>query len=101
MNPKQQYHKVTLRSWLALLLCSFVFSTTLVAQPQSAPLISLDELQPGMKGEVWTVFKGSAPESFSVQVTGILRNALGPGKSMILCELTDPRVQAMGAVVRA
>ena len=98
MNPKQQYHKVTLRSWLALLLCSFVFSTTLVAQPQSAPLISLDELQPGMKGEVWTVFKGSAPESFSVQVTGILRNALGPGKSMILCELTDPRVQAMGAV---
>jgi hypothetical protein len=68
------------------------------AQPQSAPLISLDDLQPGMKGEVWTVFKGNAPESFGVQVTGILRNALGPGKSMILCELTDPRVQAMGAV---
>jgi len=41
-----------------------------------------------MKGEVWTVFKGSAPESFAVQVTGILQNALGPGKSMILCELT-------------
>jgi len=61
-------------------------------------LIAIDELQPGMKGEVWTVFKGHAPESFSVQVTGILRNALGPGKSMILCELTDPRVQAMGAV---
>jgi hypothetical protein len=30
-------------------------------------------------------------------VTGVLRNALGPGKSMIVCELTDPRVQKMGA----
>ncbi len=82
------------------LLCALCVSVVgyLPAQPQNAPLISLDELQPGMKGEVWTVFKGSAPESFGVQVTGVLRNALGPGKSMILCELTDPRVQAMGAV---
>ncbi|HEY8995167.1 MAG TPA: SpoIVB peptidase S55 domain-containing protein [Lacunisphaera sp.] len=70
----------------------------LVAQPQNAPLISIDELQSGMKGEVWTVFRGHNPEPFGVQVTGILRNALGPGKSMILCELTDPRVQSMGAV---
>ena len=78
-------------------LCASVVNQ-LAAQPQNAPLISLDELQPGMKGEVWTVFKGHDPEPFAVQVTGILRNALGPGKSMILCELTDPRVQAMGAV---
>ena len=78
-----------------------IFATlvlNLLAQPQNAPLISLEELQPGMKGEVWTVFKGSNPEPFGVQVTGILRNALGPGKSMILCELTDARVQGMGAV---
>ncbi len=51
-----------------------------------------------MKGEVWTVFKGTASEPFAVQVTGVLQNALGPGKSLILCELTDPRVQGMGAV---
>lgn len=70
----------------------------LPAQPQGAPLLPLEELQPGMKGEVWTVFRGHAPEPFGVQVTGVLRNALGPGKSMILCELTDPRVQSMGAV---
>ena len=70
----------------------------LVAQPLNAPVLPLDQLQPGMKGEVWTVFKGSNPEPFAVQVTGVIRNALGPGKSMILCELTDPRVQSMGAV---
>ena len=75
-----------------------ILALPLPAQPVNAPLIPLNELQPGMKGEVWTVFKGNSPEAFSVQVTGILRNALGPGKSMILCELTDPRVQSMGAV---
>lgn len=69
-----------------------------LAQPGDAPLIPLEELQPDMVGEVWTVFRGSQPEAFAVKVTGVLRNALGPGKSLILCELTDPRVQSMGAV---
>ncbi len=68
------------------------------AQPANAPVLPLSELQPGMKGEVWTVFRGSQSEPFGVQVTGVLQNALGPGKSLILCELTDPRVQPMGAV---
>jgi hypothetical protein len=81
--------------------CLAVFATLVLelsAVPVNAPLIPLAELQPGMKGEVWTVFQGRDSEPFTVQVTGILRNALGPGKSMILCELTDPRVQNMGAV---
>ena len=85
---------------LKLLLCVLCASLghPVRAQPANAPLLPLTELQPGMTGEVWTVFKGSTPEPFTVQVTGILRNALGPGKSMILCELTDSRVQLMGAV---
>jgi hypothetical protein len=70
----------------------------LVAQPADAPIIPLDELKAGQRGEVWTVFRGSKAEPFTVEVTGVLRNALGPGKSLILCQLTDPRVQNMGAV---
>jgi hypothetical protein len=68
------------------------------AQPADAPTIPLDELKPGQQGVVWTVFRGTQPEPFNVEVTGILRNALGPGKSLIVCQLTDPRVQNMGAV---
>lgn len=88
------------RTKLIALLCALCASmgSHLSAQPVNAPLLPLSEVQPGMKGEVWTVFKGRDAESFAVAVTGILRNALGPGKSMILCELTDPRVQSMGAV---
>ncbi len=80
-------------------LFSITISTVVLSgRVLDAPLMPLEDLQPGMKGEVWTVFKGQEPEPFSVQVTGVLHNALGPGKSMILCELIDPRVQSMGAV---
>jgi hypothetical protein len=84
------------------LTCSLVILAALAravfAQPADAPTIPLDELKPGQQGEVWTVFRGTKPEPFTVEVTGVLRNALGPGKSLIVCQLTDPRVQNMGAV---
>jgi hypothetical protein len=82
--------------------CSLLFlgvlAHALFAQPETPAILPLDELKPGMHGEVWTVFQGTKPEAFTVEVTGVLRNALGPGKSLILCRLTDPRVQNMGAV---
>lgn len=68
------------------------------AQPASPGTMALSELKPGQQGQVWTVFQGTKPEPFSVEVTGVVQNALGPGKSIILCRLTDPRVQDMGAV---
>ncbi|MBL9191667.1 MAG: hypothetical protein JNJ82_04860 [Opitutaceae bacterium] len=86
---------------VAGLICALVLTWSTgysASQPADALPIALHELQPGMKGEVWTVFQGTAPEPFEVEVTGVVRNALGPGKALILCRLTDPRVQAMGAV---
>lgn len=85
-----------LRCFLPFLLGAVV--SAVAAQPTDAPIIPLDDLKPGQHGEVWTVFQGTKPEPFTVEVTGVLRNALGPGKSLILCRLTDPRVQDMGAV---
>ncbi len=77
-----------------------LFSLFLHAAPQpvDAPLLPLSEVKAGMKGEVWTVFRGTQPEPFAVEVTGVVDNAIGPGKAMIICELSDPRVQSMGAV---
>ncbi len=66
--------------------------------PADAPILPLAEVRAGMQGEVWTVFQGTHPEPFTVEVTGVIRNALGPGKHIVLCRLTDPRVQDMGAV---
>jgi hypothetical protein len=84
-------------AFAALLGISPLFAIPQV-QPVNAPVIGLDELKAGQAGVVWTVFEGTQPEPFAVEVTGVIRNALGPGKSLILCKLTDPRVQNMGAV---
>ncbi|MEX2044445.1 MAG: SpoIVB peptidase S55 domain-containing protein [Opitutus sp.] len=83
---------------LCLSLFFVVLSRGLCSPPRDAAVLSIDELKPGQAGEVWTVFQGTEPESFAVEVTGVLRNALGPGKSLIVCKLTDPKVQHMGAV---
>jgi hypothetical protein len=81
-----------------LTLCLLASAAGLWAQPPSGESLPLSEIKEGQKGEVWTVFQGTTPEPFTVEVTGVVRNALGPGKSIILCRLTDPRVQNMGAV---
>ena len=87
-----------MRRLTCCLLILAAFTRAAIAQPADAPIIPLDELKAGQQGVVWTVFKGTQPEPFTVEVTGVLRNALGPGKSLIVCQLTDERVQKMGAV---
>jgi hypothetical protein len=81
-----------------MLKLAALVAASLHAQPANAPALPLSEILPGQRGEVWTVFQGDKIEPFVVEVTGVLHNALGPGKSLIVCELTDPRVQKMGAV---
>jgi hypothetical protein len=83
---------------LLIVVFAFLAGRLLAEQPVNAPIYPLDDLRAGQRGQVWTVFRGTEPEPFDVEVTGVVRNALGPGKSIILCQLTDPRVQNMGAV---
>src|SRR5450432_1583131 len=85
------------RTFLTLCLLATLASNA-PAQPVSAEAMPLSEIKAGQHGEVWTVFEGTKPEPFTVEVSGVILNALGPGKSIILCKLTDPRVQNMGAV---
>lgn len=84
---------------VSVCLLALSLTTPAISAPRpDGPPLALSELAAGDVGQVWTVFQGTKPEPFAVEVTGIIRNALGPGKSLILCRLTDPRVQAMGAV---
>ena len=87
-----------LRRFFLLGVSLLVWTILRAEQPVHPSLITLDEIKPGQIGEVWTVFEGTKAEPFQVTVAGIVRNALGPGKSLILCRMTDPRVQKMGAV---
>ncbi len=50
-------------------------------------ILKLSEVKRGMKGYAWTVFQGTEPEAFPVEVIGIWKNALGPRQDVILAKL--------------
>ncbi|MFO0674727.1 MAG: SpoIVB peptidase S55 domain-containing protein [Polyangiaceae bacterium] len=53
--------------------------------------ISVDEIKEGMKGYGLTVFKGSSPEKFDVEVIGVLHN-FRPSQDLILVKTPHPRL---------
>lgn len=72
-------------------LC-FVVSASLfgAAIAQSTPgFIHVDEIRPGMKGYGLSVFRGTAPERFDVEVIDVLHN-FRPDQDMILIRTPHP-----------
>jgi hypothetical protein len=53
--------------------------------------ISVDEIKDGMKGYGLTVFKGTEPERFDVEVVGVLKN-FRPSQALILVKTPHPRL---------
>lgn len=63
-----------------------------VARGDAKPrTISVDEIKDGMKGYGLTVFKGTEPERFDVEVVGVLRN-FRPSQELILIKTPHPRL---------
>jgi len=50
----------------------------------NAQFFPLSELREGMKGTARTVFRGSEPEEFNVEILGIVPGAIGPKQDMIV-----------------
>jgi SpoIVB peptidase S55 len=61
----------------------------------AAPTISLSEIQRGQKGYGLSVFSGTEPERFDVEVIGVMRN-LSPEVSYILARLTGKGLEKSG-----
>ena len=56
----------------------------------SARYIPLDEIHRGMKGYGLTVFHGTAPEPFDLEVVSVVKN-FSPGRDAFLIKCDDPR----------
>lgn len=75
-----------------LLLGSLVFGqapakNSTVSFPKkdtSLNFMPLSEVKEGMKGNAWTVFQGTQPEEFNVEILGILPGAVGPKQDLII-----------------
>jgi len=50
----------------------------------------LSDIKPGMKGEWRTTISGTAIQTFSLEVLGVMQNFVGPQHAVILCQATDP-----------
>ncbi len=64
-----------------------------VRDPRFFPV---EELHSGMKGVAWTVFSGTEPQEFGVEVLGVLPGFPGPRQSAIIARLTGANVEKTG-----
>ncbi len=61
------------------------------------PIITVDEVRPGQKGYGLSVFAGSVPERFEVEVIGVWRNPV-PELSYILTRLSGMGLERSGVI---
>jgi len=62
-----------------------------------SPTIGVSEIHEGMRGYGLTVFKGTEPERFDVEVIGVLHN-FRPGQDLILIKTPHPRLDIVKTV---
>jgi SpoIVB peptidase S55 len=59
-------------------------------------LFPLEDVRPGMKGVARTVFSGSEPQEFGLEILGVLNGYTGPRQSTIIARLSGPNVDRTG-----
>jgi hypothetical protein len=83
---------------LALSLTGFASSSLSSVAPLNAPVMSVDQVRPGMKGVAYTVFQGTLPEPMEVEILGVLRDVNGPKSDIILVRLRGEKAEYSGVV---
>src|SRR6185436_10326779 len=100
--------KLTKKTAAFLIILAFVLSVFSLAgaQEKSAAvtlrtvggntILPIQDLRPGMKGVARTVFSGSAPEDFGIEIIGVLPSFNGPRQSLIIGKLSGANVDKTG-----
>jgi hypothetical protein len=90
--------KRALRSRLLAAAALLVLPAALFASETLPPLMTVDEVRPGMRGYALTVFEGVTPEPMEVEVLGVMRNVNGPRGDVILVRLHGEKIEFSGVV---
>src|SRR4051794_14151468 len=69
---------------------------TSVSSTTDARLFPLEDVKPGLKGIARTVFSGTGPEEFGVEILGVLPGFPAPRQSAIIARLTGPLTERTG-----
>ena len=63
-------------------------SKSFASKTSKAQFFPVSELKEGMRGTARTVFRGSVPEEFTVEILGVVPGAIGPHQDMIVGRLS-------------
>jgi hypothetical protein len=100
----------SVRRWVHLTVISVtasLFGGLLVAPPAGAAIepcttppavFPIGNLTAGMMATGWTVLQGTTPESFDVEVLGVLQDAIAPGYDLILIKASGANIDAIGGM---
>lgn len=62
--------------------------TVSTVKTSGAQILPLAEVKEGMRGTARTVFRGTQPEEFNVEILGVLPGAIGPHQDLIIGKLS-------------
>ena len=66
--------------------------------PRETKFFPLSEIRRGQHAVAYTVFEGVKPEPMDVEILGVLKDAIGPGRDMILARLKGSKPEYTGVV---
>jgi hypothetical protein len=83
----------------AAVVATLVWASAALAAPvPCATVMPLADVTTGMTGTGWTVVQGTDPDSFDVEVLGIGRGLIAPGRDVIIVRISGPTVDVGGGV---
>ncbi|MGQ0595263.1 MAG: SpoIVB peptidase S55 domain-containing protein [Gammaproteobacteria bacterium] len=103
MNHQRSLHCLGAAPLAAALLLAFPAAVALPVPPlpECAEPVTPETLSPGQQAIGFTVREGEQVEPFSVEILGVDRGALGPGKDLIVVDTSGPVIDAGGGGISA
>lgn len=86
-------------SWFVTALTIPLFLAPSVRSQDDVQLFPVTEVRPGLKGVGRTVFDGEKVEEFQVELLGVMKNAIGPKRDVILARLSGGPLEKTGVIL--
>jgi hypothetical protein len=81
---------------IAIAFCLLFVCSVAAFASQDPKLFPVENVQTGMKGYGMTIFQGSKPERFEVEVLGVVNGFANPKQSIIIARLSGGQVDKTG-----
>jgi len=81
-----------------LTLVAVLWCAWWLGAPATERHLPIADVKPGMTGVGRTVFAGTAIEDFTVEILGVLRNTIAPGRDLILARLAGGALAKTGVI---